>query len=74
MVYSWRSLGSFNSLGYTNLERRIMDITLQTLALICFALGTGIWMLITHPTINEIAKWVGGIGGIVYGVLLILDL
>lgn len=49
-------------------------MTLELLALICFAIGIGVYVLVTHPTIKEIARFVGGIGGILYGLLQIFNL
>jgi hypothetical protein len=46
-------------------------MTLDQLVLICFAIGIGVWAVVDHPTINLVAKWVGGLGGIIYGLLLI---
>lgn len=48
-------------------------MSLQDLALICFAIGVGVHLLVTQPTICDFARVVGAVGGIVLGIILILQ-
>ena len=48
-------------------------MSIELLALICFSLGVGVWLLIDHAGVKQIAKFVGGVGGVVYGVVLLLS-
>lgn len=46
-------------------------MTLELLALICFAIGTGVYLLVGQPSIKEVARIVGGVGGVLYGLILL---
>lgn len=48
-------------------------MTLELLTLICFAIGIGAFAVVDHAKIKEIAKWVGGLSGIIYGLVLLFS-
>ena len=48
-------------------------MSLTLFVLICFTLGTGMWMVVDHPKVKGITRWVGGLGGIIYGLLRLFE-
>lgn len=47
-------------------------MSLLLLSQIVFAIGVGVYLTINHATIKEVARWAGGIAGILYGLILLL--
>lgn len=44
-------------------------MSLQEVSLIAFAIGIGVHVLTSDKTLSEVSKFVGGIGGVLFGLL-----
>jgi hypothetical protein len=48
-------------------------MSLVELSLVVAALSTGVYLLVTHPTIHDVARVVAGVAWVLFGLLTLLD-